>query len=110
MNENDIPKWKIEYIQKCWTIMETFLENGEYVCGNDITIADYCCIATISSIDKIAVVDSEKYPNLFAWMKRMKAIPFYESENAEGAADFQRSLLNTVEKRRSEVISKKPLT
>lgn len=102
MNENTIPQWKIEYIQKCWTLMEAFLENGKYVCGNEITIADYCCIASISSIDKIAVIDSVKFPNLFAWTKRMEAIPFYESENGKGAADFQKSLLSTVAKRQGE--------
>lgn len=103
MNENAISPWKIESIQQCWTLMEAFLERGKYVCGNEITIADFCCIATISSIDKIAVIDSEKYPRLFAWTKRMEAIPFYESENAEGAAAFQRSLLSTVAKRKAEL-------
>lgn len=86
--------------------MEAFLNNGKYVCGNEITIADYCCIATISSIDKIAIIDSEKFPKLFAWTKRMEAIPFYGSENAEGAAAFQKSLLSTVAKRQAEVSNK----
>lgn len=101
MDENIIPQWKVEYIQECWNLMEVFLANGNYVCGNEITIADYCCIATISSIDKIAVVDPEKFPNLFAWIKRMEAIPFYGSENAKGAVAFQKSLLSTVAKRRT---------
>lgn len=103
MNENVIAPWKIEYIQECWMLMEAFLENGNYVCGNEITIADFCCIATISSIDKIAVIDAEKFPKLFGWTKRMEAIPFYGSENAVGAAAFQKSLLSTVAKRRAEL-------
>lgn len=103
MNENVIPPWKIESIQKCWITMEAFLEKGKYVCGNELTIADFCCIATISSIDKVAVIDPEKFPNLFLWTKRMEAIPFYESENAKGAADFQRSLLSTVARRQAQL-------
>lgn len=78
--------------------MEEFLEKGDYVCGDELTIADFCCIATISSIDKIAVIDPEKYPKLVAWTKRMEGLPFYSSENAKGAAAFQKSLLNTVAK------------
>ncbi len=101
MNETVIPQWKVELIQQCWPLMEDFFKNGNYVCGNEMTIADFCCIATISSIDKIAVIDSDKYPNLFAWTKRMAAIPFYGSENAEGAATFQKSLLSTVAKRQA---------
>lgn len=103
MNANVIPPWKVEHIQECWHAMEAFLVKGNYVCGNDITIADFCCIATISSIDKIAVIDSEKFPNLFAWTKRMEAIPFYGSENADGAAAFQKSLLQTVAKRKIQI-------
>lgn len=99
MGESVIPQWKVEYIQKCWITMERFLETGNYVCGNELTIADFCCIATISSIDKIAVIDAEKFPKLFAWTKRMEALPFYNTENAGGAAAFQKSLLKTVAKR-----------
>lgn len=101
MNENEIAPSKIESFRQCWIMMEAFLEKGKYVCGNEITIADFCCIATISSIHpKIAVIDPEKFPKLYAWTKRMEAIQFYASENAEGAAAFQKSLLGTVAKRK----------
>ncbi|KAG4066824.1 hypothetical protein HA402_012891 [Bradysia odoriphaga] len=106
MNEDVIPEWKVEYIQKCWIFMEEFLEKGNYVCGDELTIADFCCIATVSSIDKIAVIDPVKFPRLLAWTRRMQAIPFYSSENAKGAAAFQKSLLSTVAKRKAELTNK----
>lgn len=81
--------------------MEAFLANGKYVCGDTITIADYCCIATISSVDKVAPIDAAKYPKLLAWIKLMEALPIYQ-ENAQGAADIQQRLFDTIEKRKGE--------
>jgi len=101
--ENEIPKWKIEYMQKCWDLMEAFLANGQYVCGDTITIADYCCIATISSVDKVAPIDADKYPKLLAWMKLMQALPAYEV-NVEGASDVQKLLFDTLAKRKAESV------
>lgn len=67
----------IEYIQKCWPIMERFLEKNDYLCGNNLTIADFCCIATVCSIDQLAPIDAEQYPKLLAWIKRLEALPYY---------------------------------
>lgn len=83
--------------------MEAFLANGKYVCGDTITIADYCCIATISSVDKVAPIDATKYPKLLAWMKLMEALPIYQ-ENAQGAADVQKLLFDTLAKRQAETV------
>ncbi|KAJ6635887.1 Glutathione S-transferase 1 [Pseudolycoriella hygida] len=99
--ENEIPKWKIEYMQKCWDLMEAFLANGQYVCGDTITIADYCCIATISSVDKVAPIDVAKYPKLLAWIELMQALPVYQV-NVEGANAIQEALFDTLAKRKSE--------
>lgn len=81
--------------------MEAFLTNGKYVCGDTITIADYCCIASISSVDKIAPIDANKYPKLLAWIKLMEGLPIYQ-ENAPGAADLQKLLFETMAKRKAE--------
>lgn len=81
--------------------MEAFLANGKYVCGDTITIADYCCIATISSVDTVAPIEAKKYPKLLAWIKLMEALPIYQ-ENAAGAADVQKLLFETMAKRKAE--------
>lgn len=68
---------KVEYIQKCWPIMERFLEKNDYLCGNDLTIADFCCVATICSIDQLVPIDPEQFPKLLAWIKRLETLPYY---------------------------------
>ncbi|XP_037042539.1 glutathione S-transferase 1-like isoform X2 [Bradysia coprophila] len=102
--ESELPTWKVEYMQKCWDLMEAFLANGIYVCGDSITIADHCCISSISSVDRVAPIDADKYPKLSAWKKLMEALPYYQV-NAEGAADVQKFLFDTLEKRKTERVA-----
>lgn len=58
--------------------MERFLESGDYLCGSTVTIADFCAIATVCSLDKLAPIDAELYPKLTAWIGRLAALPYYE--------------------------------
>uniref|UniRef100_A0A0K8TQ48 Putative glutathione s-transferase n=1 Tax=Tabanus bromius TaxID=304241 RepID=A0A0K8TQ48_TABBR len=80
---------KIAYIQKTYDTMEAFLKDSQYLCGQDLTIADFCCIATISSMDDVAPIDPTKYPKLLAWMKRLSGLPYYSSLNEEGAVELK---------------------
>ncbi|XP_065366984.1 glutathione S-transferase 1 [Calliphora vicina] len=81
---------KIAYIQKCWEIMEQFLKEHPYVCGDDLTIGDFCCVATITSVNEVAPIDEFKFPNLLAWLKRMSELPYYKDTNEEGAEELKR--------------------
>lgn len=80
----DVPQDKVQYIQKCWPLMEAFLERGPYLCGNELTIADFCCAATVSSLGHYASIDGDKYPKLLKWFKRMTELPYYTSSCGEG--------------------------
>lgn len=73
-----IPADKIEYIQRCWPIMERFLETSHYLCGPNVTIADFCAISTVCSLDKLAPIDAELYPKFTAWIERLEALPYFE--------------------------------
>lgn len=81
---------KIAYIQKCWDIMENFLKEKPYVCGDELTIADFCCVATITSVNDAAPIDETKYPKLLAWLNRMAELPYYKEINEEGSEELKR--------------------
>lgn len=93
------PTDKIEYIEKCWPLIEAFLERGSYLCGNELTIADFCCVATISSLGHYGG-SINKYPKLTAWLKRMAELPYYESLCAEGAVLLIKAVDQMIEKNR----------
>lgn len=85
----EVPAKSVKNMQKCWSIMENFLNNGTFLCGNDMTIADISCIATLTSMDSFSPIESSKYPKLVEWVKTMRGMPFYE-HNKEGAELVQK--------------------
>ncbi|XP_014102297.2 glutathione S-transferase 1 isoform X2 [Bactrocera oleae] len=81
---------KIAYIQKTYEIMEEMLKDHPYVCGEDLTIADLCCVATITSVDEVAPIDEFKFPKLLAWLKRLSELPNYQKINQDGADELKK--------------------
>lgn len=68
--------------------LDVFLEGNDFVCGNHLTIADCCLIASISSIVAIGW-DITAYKNIISWIVKCEAtIPDYAKANQEGADKF----------------------
>lgn len=93
----DLPKEKVDYILKTYDAVENYLKGGKYLCGNKLTIADLCCLASLSSVDIIAPIDAGKYPKFSKWMETLKRLPYYAKANGEGAEVLQSFVLKTVE-------------
>ena len=55
--------------------------HNRYVCGNDITIADYLGIAHVT-LGEAAHVDYSRWPNIERWIARMKQRPSWSTVNA----------------------------
>lgn len=85
----EVPQSTLKNITNCWSIMERFLEGGKFLCGDDMTLADISCIATLTSMDTFLPIEESKYPKLVQWVKTMKALPYYE-DNREGAELVQK--------------------
>jgi len=54
--------------------------DNRYVCGDEITIADYLGIAFIT-VGEVAHVDYSRWPNVVRWIARMKDRPTWEKVN-----------------------------
>ena len=93
----EIPQELIEYFQRCFPIMEAFLENSDFICGNKLTIADFSCISTISSINNLVPIDAVKYPKLLAWIARLSKLPDYDRLCGDGGAAVQKAVLAKLE-------------
>ncbi|XP_061394187.1 glutathione S-transferase 1-like [Musca vetustissima] len=85
----EVSEDKIANLVKCWEIMEGFLQDHPYVCGDNMTIADLCCVATISSCNEVVPIDESKFPKFAAWFKRISQLPYYKDTNEVGAEELK---------------------
>ncbi|KAL5288086.1 GstE2.2 family protein [Megaselia abdita] len=83
---NEISQDKLEAINEAYDFLEKFLETNEYLTGKNATVADICCVATVTSL-AFHPLDSSKYPKTTAWIKRMQQLPFY-APNEKGANEL----------------------
>lgn len=85
----DCPMDKVAYIQTCYDILEGFLKNSPYLCGSELTIADFSCVSTVTSVNDAAPIDNSKYPKVIAWIERLAKLPYYEEANNKGAVELK---------------------
>ncbi|XP_046386069.1 glutathione S-transferase 1-like [Ischnura elegans] len=77
-------------VEEAYHFLEKFLDCNEWVAGENMTIADFCCVSTVSSLDVLIPI-GPKYPNLSAWYKRCKEkMVGYEEANQAGLNIFER--------------------
>ncbi|KAH8320740.1 hypothetical protein KR067_008210, partial [Drosophila pandora] len=87
-NVTEIPKEKANNIRDGYGHLETFLGENSYVNGEILTVADFCCAATVSSLPAFVELDGEKYPKITAWLERLQELPYYEEANGAGARKY----------------------
>lgn len=49
-----------------------------------MTIADFCCVATVSTATIITPISATKNPRLFQWYNQMKTLSYYKETNESG--------------------------
>ncbi|CAB3363696.1 Hypothetical predicted protein [Cloeon dipterum] len=87
----EIPEKKKTSVKDAFAFMEKFLEGREYLTGASYTIADICCISTVSTIVGGLGIGADEYPNVKAWMKRCREnLPGYEELNQPGVDGYKR--------------------
>lgn len=84
-NKNYVEKYKIEAIYKAYDFLEIFLDTNMYLCGNMLTIADFSCVSSVSSLIEMAIPHQVKHRKLIDWLQRMEQLPYYRQANGNGA-------------------------
>ncbi|XP_044762688.1 glutathione S-transferase 1-like [Coccinella septempunctata] len=87
-NEKEISTDKISAITEAYKLLDAFLEDKTYLAGDCLTIADFCCVATVSTATIIIPISTEKYPNLSTWYRNFKNFEYYEETNGEGLSQL----------------------
>ncbi|XP_058981643.1 glutathione S-transferase 1-like [Musca domestica] len=78
-----VPKDVVRCLHESWMILEDILKDSPYLCGENMTIADICCLATITAVVENAPIVEETYPKLFDWLRRMCSMPFYYDDGSK---------------------------
>jgi glutathione S-transferase len=63
------------------TLDQWVIGNNQFLCGNELTIADYFGVA-ILTVGEVIHLDYSKYPNVMRFIANMKARPNWEKVNA----------------------------
>lgn len=84
----DFSEERKDYARKAYDILEAFLNDGPFVCGDQMTIADLSLVSMVSNMDLLVPPDSQKHSKMLQWIKKMEQLPYYE-ENRRCAIDGQ---------------------
>lgn len=82
------PKSEIDAVYQGYDYVEKFLSKHSYLAGDHLTIADLCCVCTITSGGLFAPITEERYPKISDWIRRLKALPYYEETNGKDNVEY----------------------
>ena len=83
---------KEETFKKALTLLEEFLSKTSYVAGNNITLADFSILASLTFAE-IADYSFESYPKICAWLQKLKSeVPNYKEINEDPLNQFKEFL------------------
>ncbi|XP_072949877.1 glutathione S-transferase 1-like [Epargyreus clarus] len=89
-----VEKDSLQKLLEALGFLNLFLESSKYVAGDDLTIADLCLVATLSTIDVIGF-SLKKYQNILRWYELVqKTAPNYQKANAEPLEEFRTMIKN----------------
>lgn len=102
----EFPREGIAEIQSSYDLLEASLKDDLYLVGNNITVADYCCLATVSTSQISAPVDPVRYPKITQWFERMTRLPFYEETNGRRVEALKQYLYGRMNSNKATVTVK----
>lgn len=100
----DVPTHQIEAIVSAYKTLETFFQGNKYLVGNNITVADFCCAATVTTMEIHVPIESTSYPKTRQWLDSISQLPYFEELNTKPVKQFQsfivqkKTLINDTDK------------
>nr|QGA89197.1 glutathione S-transferase delta 1 [Periplaneta americana] len=76
-------------LEEAFQLLDKFLEGQTWAAGDNLTIADFDLVTSVSSAETFDF-DVSKYPNVVRWYSNAKkAIPGYEEINHKGCVQYR---------------------
>ncbi|CAH0546304.1 unnamed protein product [Brassicogethes aeneus] len=96
MGESEIDEDVKDKLIEALGFLESFLNGHDWFAGDEVTIADLSILSTLATVELFIPVDAERFPQLDAWLKRAKDLPYFHETNAEGLQLFKEMMPNAV--------------
>jgi len=93
--QTKVPKERYDAIIEIYNFVETFLKGKDYIAGDQLTIADFSLVSSVSSLVAFVDLDPIKYARVSAWVKRLEQLPYYEEANGKGARQLMAMIKKT---------------
>ncbi|CAF4825587.1 unnamed protein product [Pieris macdunnoughi] len=88
-----LSKSMIRNLESAYEILEKYLEKTIYLADNVMTLADISIFTTMSTLNGLHPIDSNRYPKLKRWFNVMCAEKFSQEINEPGAKEHVEGLL-----------------
>nr|APX61035.1 putative glutathione S-transferase epsilon class member 7 [Leptinotarsa decemlineata] len=72
----DIPQKNLDLLKEAFEVSEKLLQK-EWIAGDQLTIADFSFVTSLTSWTVYIPLSEAEYPKLAAWRKRMESLPYY---------------------------------
>lgn len=83
-NRSDWDPEAVTKVAEALQFVEVFLGDNSYIAGNQLTIADFSCVAIVSTTLGFGIYQESQFPKLHAWVKRLQQLPYYHEANEVG--------------------------
>lgn len=84
-----VPDEKIAAIHAALELLESFLKDSDYIVGDNLTVADICCLTTVTCFELHFPIEETKYPNTSRWIKHLSIeLPWYNQLVKEPTSTF----------------------
>ncbi|XP_026735516.1 glutathione S-transferase 1-like [Trichoplusia ni] len=76
-------------IKTAYDFTEKFLTGVQWMAGDQLTLADISCVASVSTLNELLPIDKKVYPNITLWLMRCSQFDFYKKGNLPGLLQFR---------------------
>lgn len=95
---DSIPEDHITSTHDIYDMLESFLKCDPFLVGDHLTIADISNSITMTILTKFIPIEEERYPQITAWMNRVKeTIEFFDEINEEPTNELYEMITNKME-------------
>ncbi|KAL4713013.1 hypothetical protein ACJJTC_014647 [Scirpophaga incertulas] len=99
--DKDFKPENMDKIKATYSTTEKLLTK-KWLAGDDATLADICCVSTISSMNEICPIDNKEYPRVAQWLKNCSKQQFYTRGNIPYISLFLERVMRRLAENRSK--------